>query len=159
MNTLQTLLSFNYQHLSGKLRQLSSDVVVKSLILSAFCFMAVSTTYAQQWDGPNNTTSEISRMGNVGIGIADPARPLHLRGSNTVFQLDRDTKDPGFGITRWSRGFGEVWKSFYFYTEGTGPNQGRFIIADWGQNVKGLSTPRLVIDNEGNIGVGTLNSF
>ena len=97
----------------------------------------------------------ISRFGNVGIGIANPVRPFHLRGSNTVLQIDRDTKDPGFGITRYSPGFGEVWKSFYFYTEGIGPNNGRFIIADWGRNVKGFSTPRLVIDNVGNIGIGT----
>ena len=92
--------------------------------------------------------------GNVGIGINNPSRPFQLRGSNSVLQIDRDTKDPGFGVTRYSPGFGEVWKSFFFYTEGTSPNVGRFIIADWGTSVKGLSTPRFVIGNTGNIGLG-----
>lgn len=109
---------------------------------------------AQQWNGPNNINGNIWRNGNVGIGINNPSRPFQLRGSNSVLQIDRDTKDPGFGVTRYSPGFGNVWKSFFFYTEGTGPNNGRFIIADWGTQVSGPSTPRLVIGNTGNIGLG-----
>ncbi|MDX2302424.1 MAG: tail fiber domain-containing protein [Microscillaceae bacterium] len=109
---------------------------------------------AQQWLGSGISTGSIYRDGNVGIGISTPTRPFQLRGSNTVLQIDRDTKDPGFGVTRYSPGFGQVWKSFFFYTEGNAPNDGRFIIADWGTATSGPSTPRFVIANTGNIGLG-----
>ncbi|MEO1652530.1 MAG: tail fiber domain-containing protein [Bacteroidota bacterium] len=46
-------------------------------------------------------------------------------------------------------------KSFYFYTLGQSANNGKFIIADWGTDVSGPNhTARLVIANNGNIGIG-----
>ncbi len=92
--------------------------------------------------------------GQLGIGINNPERPIHLRATNAIFRIDRDRNDPGFAIVRYDEGFSNVWKSFYFYTRGSGPNNGKFIIADWGQNVSGPSTARLVIANDGNVGIG-----
>ena len=92
--------------------------------------------------------------GALGVGIKNPERPIHLRASNAIFRIDRDGNDPGFAIVRYDQGFNNVWKSFYFYTRGNGVNNGKFIIADWGTQVAGPSTPRFVIANNGNIGIG-----
>ncbi|MEO1652869.1 MAG: tail fiber domain-containing protein, partial [Bacteroidota bacterium] len=92
--------------------------------------------------------------GQLGIGIDQPERPIHLRATNAIFRIDRDRDDPGFAVVRYDQGFQNVWKSFYFYTRGFGPNNGKFIIADWQQNVAGPSTARLVIANGGNVGIG-----
>lgn len=92
--------------------------------------------------------------GSLGIGIQDPERPIHLRATNAIFRIDRDRDDPGFAIVRYDNGFNNVWKSFYFYTRSSGPNNGKFVIADWGINVSGPSTPRFVISNNGNVGIG-----
>ena len=92
--------------------------------------------------------------GALGVGIQNPERPIHLRATNAIFRIDRDRNDPGFAIVRYDQGFNNVWKSFYFYTRGDGPNDGKFVIADWGQNVSGASTARMVIANNGNVGIG-----
>ena len=92
--------------------------------------------------------------GSLGIGIQNPERPVHMRATNAIFRIDRDRDDPGFAIVRYDNGFNNVWKSFYFYTNADGPNDGKFVIADWGTNVSGLSTARMVIANNGNLGIG-----
>ncbi|MDX2304198.1 MAG: T9SS type A sorting domain-containing protein [Microscillaceae bacterium] len=99
----------------------------------------------------------VALNGALGIGIKNPERPIHLRATNAIFRIDRDRPDPGFAIVRYDAGFNNVWKSFYFYTFATGVNQGKFVIADWGTNVAGPSTHRLVIENNGNIGLGVFN--
>ncbi|MEO1653340.1 MAG: hypothetical protein AAFU64_07330, partial [Bacteroidota bacterium] len=125
------------------------------LSLSFFCFISVSQ--AQQWNGNNNPNDPIWRNGNVWIGVNSSIRPFHVRGEKNVFQIDRDRKDPGFGITRYNTGFQQVWKSFYFYVEGNGVDDGRFIIADWHDQTSGPSDPRFVINNRGLVGINTLN--
>ena len=92
--------------------------------------------------------------GQLGIGIDKPERPIHLRAENAIFRIDRDRDDPGFAIVRYDRGFNNVLKSFYFYNHAQSTNNGKFVIADWDTRVSGLSTPRLIIDNAGNIGIG-----
>ncbi|MDX2302708.1 MAG: tail fiber domain-containing protein [Microscillaceae bacterium] len=99
-------------------------------------------------------TNVVALNGQLGVGIQNPERPIHLRATNAIFRIDRDRDDPGFAIVRYDNGFNNVWKSFYFYTKGTGINQGKFIIADWATNVSGPSTPRFVIANDGNVGIG-----
>ncbi|MEO1653696.1 MAG: T9SS type A sorting domain-containing protein, partial [Bacteroidota bacterium] len=93
--------------------------------------------------------------GSLGVGIQNPERPIHLRSQRAIFRIDRDRADPGFAVVRYDQGFQNVWKSFYFYTLGSGVNQGKFIIADWGTDVAGPDhLARLTIDNEGDIGIG-----
>lgn len=41
----------------------------------------LSTLSAQQWNGADNTTSNISREGRVGIGVASPLQSLHVDGN------------------------------------------------------------------------------
>ena len=100
------------------------------------------------------TNQIVNVNGALGVGIQNPERPIHLRATNAIFRIDRDRNDPGFAVVRYDQGFQNVWKSFYFYTRGNGPNDGKFIIADWGTNVSGSSTARFVIANDGNVGIG-----
>ncbi|MEO1654284.1 MAG: T9SS type A sorting domain-containing protein, partial [Bacteroidota bacterium] len=93
--------------------------------------------------------------GSLGVGLQNPERPIHLRDERAIFRIDRDRPDPGFAVVRYDQGFQNVWKSFYFYTLGSGVDQGKFIIADWGTDVSGPDhKARLTIDNEGDIGIG-----
>ncbi len=127
------------------------------LCIGLFCLFFNSSVFAQQWNGGNNPNDNIWRPGNVWIGVNNSIRPFHLRGEKMIFQVDRDRKDPGFGITRYSTGFQDVWKSYTFYVEGTGVDQGKFIIADWHDKTSGLSDARFVIDNVGRIGINSIN--
>ncbi|MEO1652921.1 MAG: T9SS type A sorting domain-containing protein, partial [Bacteroidota bacterium] len=101
------------------------------------------------------TNNSAAINGFLGVGIQNPERPIHLRNQRAIFRIDRDRADPGFAVVRYDQGFQNVWKSFYFYTLGSGVNQGKFIIADWGTDVSGPDhKARLSIDNEGDIGIG-----
>ena len=42
----------------------------------------------------------VAPSGNVGLGLNDPARQLHLKGSNAVFRMDRDRNSAAFLIVR-----------------------------------------------------------
>ena len=92
--------------------------------------------------------------GKLGLGTKTPEWPLHIKTLNAGLRIDRDREDPGFALVRYDQGFNNVWKSFYLYTRGNGPNDGKFVIADWGTNTRGGNTPRLVIANNGHVGIG-----
>ncbi len=51
------------------------------LLLSGLLVFSLSSLSAQQWSGPDNTTSSISRTGKVGIGVAAPLQSLHVSGN------------------------------------------------------------------------------
>ena len=91
--------------------------------------------------------------GNLGIGI-DPERSLHVRGD--MIRLDRDTPNPGILLARWSKDYTQLWKGFGISVEGSGSNNGKFHIADFGTaTTGGQAIPRFTINNEGNVGIGT----
>lgn len=51
-------------------------------VVTALVFMAIPVVaFAQQWTGPNDVNSSISRNGNVGIANAVPVTPLDIGGS------------------------------------------------------------------------------
>jgi len=62
-------------------------------------FASNNIVSAQQWQGPNNTTSTISRTGNVGIGTTSPDAKLHIKGSDYpssfIFLQSNLNKDAG----------------------------------------------------------------
>jgi hypothetical protein len=92
--------------------------------------------------------------GNVGVGTTAPARKLHLRGGGLRF--DRDANTAFISIHRFPSGdFTTPWKGFVFGVDAYGPNDGTFRISDWGTSVSGGSTTRFIIDNDGNVGIGT----
>ncbi len=91
---------------------------------------------------------------DVGIGTDSPERSLHVRGD--VIRIDRDAPNPAFQLVRYDPGYVNVWKTFELSTESSGANDGKFIIADRGTTTaSGGAIPRLTIDNDGNIGIGT----
>ncbi|RIK66749.1 MAG: hypothetical protein DCC65_08445 [Planctomycetota bacterium] len=106
--------------------------------------------------GPHFTVGRDN--GRVGIGPTPPSRMLHLRG-DAVIRMDRDREIGGTsiimnqfeddGVTQTS------WKSFQLLSTATALNNGTFSIADIGTGVSGLGTNRLLIDNAGNVGIGT----
>ena len=96
----------------------------------------------------------VSINGQLGIGIDRPERSIHVRAPDALFRMDRDREDPGFAVVRYDRGFERVLKSFILFNRTEGLNDGKFVIADWGTRVDGASTPRLIIDNEGDVGIG-----
>lgn len=57
----------------------------------------ISYSYSQQWSGNDNTTDEINRSGNVGIGVADPAFQLDVNekigidGTQILYLPDQST--------------------------------------------------------------------
>ncbi|MFC1799584.1 hypothetical protein ACFL2Z_01570 [Candidatus Eisenbacteria bacterium] len=95
-----------------------------------------------------------SVTGNVGIGVSDPARKFHIRGSG--FRYDRDANSAFFSLHRFPSGdFTTPWKGFMFAVDAYGPNDGTFRISDWDTSLSGGSTTRLLIDTDGDVGIGT----
>jgi len=106
--------------------------------------------------GNPTQTTVITPSGNLGVGITAPARSIHLQGGNACFRMDRNTNSSAFILVRTAPGdFNTVWKTFYVGVDANGVNDGSLFIGDVGTQVAGPSTKRLVIDNSGNIGVGT----
>jgi hypothetical protein len=59
------------------MQKLPRIVFVSALTL----FFSNSCLFAQQWQGPDNTTSTIGRGGSVGIGTTTPTTKLHVKES------------------------------------------------------------------------------
>ena len=94
--------------------------------------------------------------GYVGIGTTHPARQLHVQGHEASLRLDRDQFGPGVLLTRTAPDdYDTVWKTFTVGTMVYGENDGRFLIGDMGTDTAGAPAERLVIDNEGDVGIGT----
>jgi hypothetical protein len=100
----------------------------------------------------------IGDTGNVGLGIDNPERQLHLRGSNAVFRMDRPWDTAAFLLVR-TTSDGVPLKTFVVGTNATGPNNGEFVINDLGTAVGGTGgNRRMTINNAGNaIFTGTVS--
>ena len=99
----------------------------------------------------------VDSEGNVGIGIASPARMFHVQGNNALWRLDRDANSPALALHRFPSGdFSTPWKGFILGVSASAADNGYFFISDFHQGVSGSgSDKRLVIDNTGNMGIGT----
>jgi hypothetical protein len=114
------------------------------------------TANLQEWRGSSGALSAVDANGNLGVGLASPARSVHLQGSNAVFRIDRDVNSSAFILVRTALGdFSTIWKTFYVGVDASGVNNGSFFIGDVGTGVSGASNIRLFIDNTGKIGIGT----
>jgi hypothetical protein len=90
--------------------------------------------------------------GFVGIGLTDPVRQLHLRGSNAAFRMDRDVDSAAFLLTRTAAGdFNTILKTFVVGVRASAVNNGQFVIEDLGNAVGGVGARRMTIDNVGNV--------
>jgi len=95
--------------------------------------------------GVNSATDNV----NVGIGIAAPARQLHIKGDNAVFRMDRSTDTSAFMLVRTNLAGTAVLKTFVVGTNASGSNDGEFVINDLGNAVGGPGNRRMTIDNDG----------
>jgi Chaperone of endosialidase len=94
--------------------------------------------------------------GQVGIGLIDPSRALHLQGHNAVFRMDRDVNTSGFLFVRTAPGdFNTIWKTYHVGGRASGVDTGEFIIDDLGTSVSGDGTRLLTISNSGDWAIGT----
>ncbi|MEM9981637.1 MAG: hypothetical protein AAF734_04005 [Bacteroidota bacterium] len=57
-------------------------LIVLGICLS--CYLYTHTLQAQQWLGSSNSSNNIHRMGNVGIGTTNPTQKLHVIGDAMV---------------------------------------------------------------------------
>jgi hypothetical protein len=97
--------------------------------VSAFFFFFAALALGQQWSGPNNTTGEINRTGNVGLGVSNPQDQLHLfrNSASTTGILMGNSIVPsgrhGFLVDYHASGGAELWNfentAMWFGTNGT----------------------------------------
>jgi Chaperone of endosialidase len=102
------------------------------------------------------SAGDVGIVGNLGVGTSSPARSVHLVGANAVFRMDRNTDSAAFQLVRTNSTFTSVLKTFYVGVNASGSNNGNFFIGDVGTNTSGASTVRLRIDNNGNVGIGSI---
>jgi hypothetical protein len=102
----------------------------------------------------SNTIGNIfTTGGNIGIGTTNPARQLHIQGGG-VIRIDRDVDSSGFILTRTAPGnYTSIWKTFQFGVSSSTSGNGYFAIHDLGNATGGAGSQRLIIDNNGNIGI------
>src|SRR5712692_2612606 len=127
---------------------------------------------AQQWTGPdgNNNISNANTTGKVGIGTTSPSDPLHLSSASGVNIRSTDstynTSSYLTQVSQWS-----VWAINRNPITGAKPDSGRTAAQIYFSAASGDSsihfhtsttngadpTERMVIDKNGNAGIGTTN--
>jgi hypothetical protein len=115
-----------------------------SLVLAAACCMVVSTQTAAQ------DSLVLDTSGEVGIGIEDPERQLHLRGQNAVFRMDRSVNSAAFMLVRTNNN-NDPLKTYVVGVRASAENQGDFVINDLGSSVSGGGSRRMTISNSGDV--------
>lgn len=113
------------------------------LLIAAFLLLSVRLATAED-------ALHVAPDGNVGLGVNDPKRQLHLSGSNAVFRMDRSLDTAAFLMVR-TTADGTPLKTFVVGTNAAGPNDGEFIINDIGQAVSGDGARRMTIRNDGTV--------
>lgn len=121
---------------------------MRTLARSSAAFLAFfvmdSVLFGEQWSGPQNTTADISRTGEVGIGTSNPQDLLHLfkNASSTAGVLMGNSLVPagrrGFLVDYHFSGGAELW-NFENTDMWFGTNNSR----------------RMTLKNTGRLGIGT----
>ncbi len=97
----------------------------------------------------NNMYSAVS--GNVGIGLSVPDRKLHI--GNGMLRIDRDGNSAGILLHRYYNSL--PLKTFLCGVNASGEDDGYFFVGDNHTAVGGTPDMRWVINNDGNVGIGT----
>ena len=166
------LLDFGVSAFAGEARWLQVDVCCASPCAPALTTLLprqelTPVPYAIHADAPDGHSLDASDgdpvdavfvdpNGHVGIGTTAPARTLHIQDSAGAIRVDSNTNSPGIMFVRTANsGFNTVWKTFGLGVKGDAPGSGSFSISDKGTAVSGAGAKRLVIDTDGNVGIGT----
>ena len=115
-------------------------------------FLMMVSPVSAQW---NNMGSYLYTTDNITIGANTSSRQLFITGDNSVVRLDRSQNSPGFMIVRTQNGVGPL-KTFLCGVTAWGQDEGRFVIEDLHQTTSGSGDVRLAIDEDGNVGIGTI---
>jgi hypothetical protein len=127
------------------------------LAVAAVSLYLVSAAPAQWSRNAGNSDVYLTNLSDdVGIGLNNPARQLHVRGENAIFRLDRWVNSPGFIISRMQYGIAAPLKTFHVGVKAWGVDEGRFFIEDLHTAEGGDGDVRLAIDEDGNVGIGTI---
>ncbi len=92
--------------------------------------------------------------GRLGFGVTDPARPFHMRASNSVFRVDRDGNSPGFLLARFPNGdySGDALESFSMIVNGyEDGSPGYLALTDFNGKVGGASQRVFLISSTGSL--------
>jgi hypothetical protein len=126
------------------------------MAVAAVSLYLVSAVPAQWSRNAGNSDVYLTNLSDdVGIGINNPARQLHVRGENAIFRLDRWVNSPGFIISRLQHGIAAPLKTFHVGVKAWGVDAGRFFIEDLHTAEGGDGDVRLAIDEDGDVGIGT----
>lgn len=100
-------------------------------------------------NGAPENSLVINSQGNVGLGIQNPLRQLHLSGDNAVFRMDRPTDSAAFIIVRTDAG-GTPIKAYTVGVNATeSSGSGQFVINDLGPSTGGAGQRRMTITDDG----------
>lgn len=134
---------------TNKKRDSKNLAIILTIIGLGIVTTGVGVVYALE-----TIDDDLYVSGDVGIGTDNPERSLHVKGD--VIRLDRDAPNPELMITYWSEGYSELWKTFSVGVGASGVNEGEFYIGDRETGVGGGGLiKRIVVDNDGNVGIGT----
>jgi len=94
---------------------------------------------------------------NLGVGVTVPARQLHIAGPQGLARLDRSggANAPGFLLANTDVSGSAVEKAFFVGVPTVGVGNGYFYVGDYGTSVSGLATRRFVVDNDGDVIIGS----
>lgn len=124
----------------------NSLILAASRVSAAILFSLIAMATPAQEDA-----LVVSNNGNVGLGISNPARQLHLSGSNAVVRLDRSLDAATFMMVRTSPDGQDVWKAYSVGTRSSALGQGEFVVQDFGSSTGGESVRRMSIANNGDV--------
>ena len=103
--------------------------------------------------------NSIFETNRVGIGTKTPARQLHLSGTGSLMRIDRKgASAPAFFLVNMDAA-GAVEKNYIFGNSTSFNPNGVFYIGDYGTNVSGANTRRFVIDDDGDVIIGSTTSI
>jgi len=92
--------------------------------------------------------------GRMGFGVTSPARPFHMRASNSVFRIDRDSNSPGFLLARFPNGdySGDALESFSMIVNGyENGDSGYLALTNFNGKVGGASERVFLISSTGSL--------